>query len=127
MKTVFLLPFLAFLLGGCTVVKELKSPPYPYTVIHHSRVYGVEAAIPNQAGDSIFKFRLGLVSDSVELIPCSTNRIYIPAISDDFVIGQTISLSPDTTIKESLQTGWTGDAPPPLRLKFEPPVKKPLP
>jgi hypothetical protein len=123
MKKLLLLPLLVF--TGCSMVKELKAPPYPYTVIAHSRVIGVEASIPNQAGDSVFKFRLGIVTQTLQLIPCSTNKLFIPSISDDFVFGQTFSLSPDTSVKESLQTGWSGDVPPPLRLNLFPEPNKP--
>lgn len=100
------------LLAGCSMVKELKRPPFPYGVISHQRVVGLEAAIPNQAGDSVFKFRLGVVTHSFYLLPCATNRLFIPPISDNFVFGQAFSLRPDTSLRESLQTGFEG--PPPL-------------
>jgi hypothetical protein len=103
--------------SGCaSVVKELKSPPHPYAVTHHTRVVGIEASVPNQAGDAIFKLRLGFFSDSTSLIPCATNALSIPAISDTFRLGQN---GLDTSITEDLQTGWSGQPPTP-RLIFRP-------
>ena len=103
-------------LTGCSLVKELKAPPFPVTVLHHTRAVGLEANIPNYTGDSILKVRFGFFSDSWELIPCSTNPIYAPTISDTFTLGGDVGLSLDTHIAEDIQTGWTGPAPSP-RLK----------
>lgn len=114
MKTLLIL--LLPLLVGCSMVRELKKPPFPYAIVSHQRLVGVEAAIPNNAGDSVFKFRLGIVTHSFYLLPCATNKIHIAPISDNFVFGQAISLSPDTSMRESLQTGFEGP-PPPLQLK----------
>lgn len=110
MKLLLLIP----LLCGCSVIKELKRPPFPYVVLHHTRAIGVEANVPNQAGDSVLKFRLGFFSDSWSLIPCCTNsqgQMSIPTISDSFKFGQVISLTPDTTVSEVLDTGWSGQPP----------------
>lgn len=98
------------------MVRELKKPPFPMAVIAHDRVIGLEASIPNQAGDSVFKFRFGIVTHTLQLLPCATNRIYIAPISDNFVFGQALSLNSDTSVRESLQTGFDG-TPPPLQLK----------
>lgn len=99
------------LLSGCVgVVRELKKPPFPYSVTHHSRIVGIEASVPNQAGDSVFKLRLGFFSDTFSLIPCATNALSIPTISDTFKLGQN---GIDTTITEDIQTGWSGQAPTP--------------
>jgi len=111
---------LAICVSGCSVIRELKSPPFPYAMISHERVIGVEAAVPSSTSGSVLKFRLGIVTHTLQLIPTATNAMHIPTISDDFVYGQTFSLSPDTSVKESLQTGWSGQ-PPPLRMKFGPP------
>lgn len=109
-----LLPFLC----GCSIVAELKRPPFPYTMISHERIIGVEAAVPSTTSGSVLKFRFGIVTHTLHLIPTATNEMHIPTISDDFVYGQTLSLSPDTSVKESLQTGFNPSNVPPLRLKF---------
>lgn len=109
--------FCCVFLSGCTaVVRELHKPPFPYTVIHHSRAVGVEATIPSQTGDSILKFRLGWFSDTIQLIPSCTNsagNLSTATISDDFKLDNSISLSPTTKIIESLTTGFTGTPPAP--------------
>jgi hypothetical protein len=112
-----------FLLCGCaSFVKELKKPPYPYAVTHHARIVGIEASVPNQAGDAVFKLRLGFFSDTTSLIPCATNALSIPAISDTFRLGQN---GLDTSITEDLQTGWSGAPPTPRFNKlFSPKDKK---
>lgn len=110
MRALFVIPLL--LCGGCvSFVKELKRPPFPYAITHHTRVVGIETSVPNQAGDAIFKLRLGFFSDSISLLPCATNEIHIVNVSDTFRLGQSIS---DTTITEDLVTGWN-DQPPPSR------------
>ncbi len=105
---------IAMCFAGCTAsIEALKAPPFPYAVIHHTRAFGFETTIPNQAGDAVLKIRLGFFSDSISIIPCATNEIHMPTISDTFTIGQGFSLSPSTHIAEDLQTGWTGPPPTP--------------
>lgn len=106
--------FCCVFLSGCSaVIESLKAPPFPMAVLHHTRAVGIEATIPNQAGDSVLKLRLGFFSDAWHLIPCSTNQIYIPTMADSFKLGSEISFSPTTTIVEDLTTGWTGQVPAP--------------
>ena len=103
------------LCAGCSVVKELHSGQYPYALTHHARAVGIEASVPSQTGDSLLKFRLGFFSDTFSMIPTSTNKLEIPAISDTFKLGNDISLTPSTTITEDLQTGFDPVNPPPPR------------
>jgi hypothetical protein len=108
----------ALIMCGCaSVVKELKRPPFPMAVLHHTRAIGIEANVPNQAGDSVFKLRLGFFSDSWAMIPAATNDLHMPAISDQFRLGYSFT---DTTITEDLQTGWRGQPPPPRYQLFKP-------
>lgn len=116
-------------LCGCVgVVREMKAPPFPYAVMHQSRVVGLEMTVPNQAGDAVLKVRIGFVSDAVHLLPCATNKVYIPAVANSFKLGSEVSFSPTTTIVEDLTTGWDGDKPPPPRFQHmfskEPPALK---
>jgi hypothetical protein len=106
--------------GGCSVVKELHSGPYPYAVLHHTRAIGIEANVPNQAGDAVFKLRLGFFSDSWSLIPCATNALTTAPISDQFRLGYSFT---DTTITEDLVAGWQGQPPQPRYNVFCPPQK----
>ncbi len=103
------------LCGCASFIKEMKSPPYPYAATHHTRAVGIEATVPNQAGDAVFKIRLGFFSDTTTLLPCSTNEIYTPAFSDRFKLGES---GMDTTITEEINTGWKDQPPPPMLKKL---------
>ena len=112
----FLFPLLLVQLCGCaSIIKEMKSPPFAYAATHHTRVVGIEATIPNQTGDAVFKLRLGFFSDTTTLLPCSTNAIYAPAFSDRFKVGES---GFDTTITEEINTGWKDQPPPPMLKKM---------
>lgn len=103
-----LIPLL--LLTGCvSFVKELKKPPFPYALMNNERAVALEVSVPNQAGDAIWRLKLGFWSHHTSLLPCATNQMYIVTVSDNFKLGQN---GFDTTITESLETGWTGQPPP---------------
>lgn len=109
-------PLILVVLCGCaSIVKEIKSPPFPLIITHHTRVVGIEANVPNQAGDSVFKIRLGFFSDTTTLLPCSTNEMHAPAFSDRFKVGES---GLDTTITEEVNTGWKDQPPPPMLRKL---------
>lgn len=117
-KKLLKLALLALTMTGCvSVVRELKAPPFPVVVKHQARATGLEATIPNQAGDAIVKIRFGFFSDSFYLIPTSTNQMYCPKMADDFTLGDTLSFTPTVTIKESSVFGWDGPTPPPPRFQ----------
>lgn len=112
MRVLLLLPLV--LCSGCvSFVKELKKPPFPYALMNNERAVAIEASVPNQAGDAIFKLKVGFWSHHTSLLPCSTNQMYIVTVSDNFKLGQS---GLDTSITESLETGWAG-APPPARFQ----------
>ena len=122
MKALLLLPLLA--LAGCSIVKELERGNL--AVIHHTRAVGIEAQIPNQAGDTILKFRLGWFSDTTTLIPCGTNAIYAAPISDTFKLGNAISFTSNSaTIIEDVQTFAPGATPPTPRSQIFAPKSGP--
>jgi hypothetical protein len=102
---------------GCTaVIHELKSPPYPYAAIHHTRAVGLEASIPSQTGDQIVKLRFGFFSDTVSLIPTCTNKdgtMTAAPISDTFLLNNSVSFTPTEKIIEDMTSGWQGQPPPP--------------
>jgi len=100
------------LCSGCaSFVKELHKPPYPLAVAQHSRVVGIKISYQGVG------LQLGFVSESVTLIPTSTNELFTAPISDEFVLGQHAL---DTSIKERIITGYKGTPPPPLMKIFSP-------
>lgn len=113
---------LTMLCGCAPLIRELKKPPFPYALTHHTRVVGIEATVPNQAGDAVFKLRLGFFSDVTTLLPCATNQVYAPPFSDRFKVGES---GLDTTITEELNTGWKDAPPPPLMHKLFSPKETP--
>lgn len=100
-----------------SVVRELKSGPFPVLLKHQARATGFEAEIPNQTGSTIVKVRFGFFSDSFYFVPCSTNKLYCAPIADDFTLGDQFSFTPSVQIKESSIFGWEGVTPPPARFQ----------
>ena len=99
-----LIALLAMPLCGCTAfVRELHTGPYPLTLAQHSRVIGIKASYQG------YGLQLGFVSESVTFIPSSTNKLYLPPMDDSFALGQSWT---DTSIKESIVTGYEGNPPP---------------
>ena len=103
------------LMSGCApLVKELKKPPFPYTATHHSRVVGIKLSYQG------YGFQLGFCSETLTLIPCSTNALYAAPISDRFRVGQS---GLDSTITEEINTGWKDQPPAPMIRLFSPKAK----
>lgn len=109
-------PLLLVPLCGCApLVKELKKPPFPYIAAHHGRVVGIKIAYQG------YGLQLGFCSETLTLIPCSTNGIIAPTFSDRFKLGQS---GLDTTISEQIDSGFK-DQPPPLSYKLFSPKDSP--
>lgn len=108
-----LIPLLALgLCNGCaSFVHELKAPPFPMAMAHHARVVGIDVSYQG------YGLKLGFVSETVTLLPCSTNSIVAPAFSDRFKLGQN---GLDTSISEEINTGWKDSPPPPMLRLFSP-------
>jgi len=105
-------PLLLIPLCGCTsLIRELKKPPFPCIATHHTRVLGIQASYNG------YGLRLGFCSDTITLIPCSTNGLVAPAFSDRLKIGQS---GFDTTIVEQVDAGFRGDPPPLMHQLFSP-------
>lgn len=113
-----LLPLLV-LLSGCAIEKfNAPSAGYASAVVHHARFFGFKV------GYSGYSAMLGWGSDTFQVVPVSTNALHTATLSDTFSLGQDFNPLA-TSIKEDVQTGWTGAAPIP-RLKLFPETK-PLP
>lgn len=103
-------PLSLALLCGCAIEKFNQPPTWASTVATHARFFGLNASIP-MGSTSIVKVQLGWGSETWTVIPVSTNKVFIPSISDTFKLGQ--DLNPfQTTITEDLQSGYEGPPPP---------------
>lgn len=105
------------LLTGCApIIHELKSGPYPLAMTHHTRVVGLQLSYQG------YGIQFGFCSDTITFLPCSTNTINAPAFSDRFKVGQS---GFDTTITEQIDSGFTGQPPPPMQMFRPEPPKAP--
>jgi hypothetical protein len=102
---------LIWLLTGCQIERFNRPPMWASAVSHHFRVFGLDASIPVYSG-VVIGVRLGVLSESDEITPCSTNKVYAAPVSDAFRIGQSINPL-DTQIIEDVVSGWDGTPPTP--------------
>ena len=105
-----LLPLVWFL-TGCQIERFNRPPAWASAVTQHSRFFGLDASIPI-GGGAMVGVKLGWGSETWQIIPCSTNKVYAAPVSDTFRIGQAINPF-DTQITEDVVAGWDGTPPAP--------------
>lgn len=135
MKRFTLLLVLMLACSGCTAfIRGMKAPDTGYAMMHSMRGFGGRIRVPNQTGGSFTEAWVGLLFERTFLIPyCVTpqGEISMGAISDDFKLENSLSLSSTTKAIESVTTGWKReDGPPPARygnlFSTNPPALKPV-
>lgn len=95
---------------GCAISKINRPPEWASVISSHARFTGLDASIPMGSGTSV-GIKFGFGSTVWVVLPASTNKVYIPQISETFSLAE--GAQPwNVTIKEYLSTSW-GDGPPP--------------
>lgn len=100
---------------GCTITK-IEPPGMGAAYIFNERVFGLKATIPSQTGQSFLNIALGFGSSSMYVIPVSTNTLHTVTIADGLNLGQSVGMTPDTTIKETFIAGYDSGTPPQMLL-----------